>query len=180
MSPDALSLGESSPLARIRTGPWELPEGWAWASLNEVIAPPVNIDPRKQGRAFSYIDLSAVAAGRIGSAQSLQAEKAPSRARQLVKLDDTLFSGVRVYLKNIALVDEVHDGAIASTAYCVLRPTTAVDPRYLYFFVNWQKFINGLLPLQRGNSPPAVLDSDIKAQPIPIAPLSEQRRIVAR
>jgi type I restriction enzyme, S subunit len=37
-----------------------------------------------------------------------------------------------------------------------------------------------LLPLQRGNSPPAVLDSDIKAQPIPLAPLPEQRRIVAR
>jgi type I restriction enzyme S subunit len=46
--------------------------------------------------------------------------------------------------------------------------------------VNRQKLINCLLPLQRGNSPPAVLDNDIKAQPIPIAPLDEQRRIVAR
>ncbi len=180
MSPDALAIGESSQVARIRTVPWELSDGWAWVSLYEVTESPANVDPRKQGRAFSYIDLSAVAAGRIGSAQSLQAERAPSRARQLVKLGDTLFSGVRVYLKNIALVDEVHDGAVASTAFCVLRPTNAVDPRYLYFFVNRQRFINSLLPLQRGNSPPAVLDNDIKAQPIPIAPLNEQRRIVAR
>jgi len=62
----------------------------------------------------------------------------------------------------------------------VLRPNDTLDPRYLYFFANWQKFINYLLPLQHGNSPPAVLDSDIKAQPIPIAPSNEQRRIVAR
>src|SRR5437879_4840842 len=136
MSPDALSIGEPSQVARIRTGPSELPDGWVWASLNEVTEPPANVDPRKQSRAFSYIDLSAAAAGRIGGAQSLQAERAPSRAKQLVKLGDTLFSGVRVYLKNIALVDEVHNGAIASTAFCVLRPTTAVDPRYLYSFVN--------------------------------------------
>ena len=62
----------------------------------------------------------------------------------------------------------------------MLRPNDTLDPRYLYFFANWQKFINYLLPPQRGNSPPAVLDSDIKAQPIPIAPSNEQRRIVAR
>jgi len=126
--------------------------------------------------------VSAIAAGKIRSAQSLQAERAPSRARQPVKLGDTIFSGVRVYLKNIELVDKDNDGdgAIASTAFCVLRPTAGVDSGYLYFFVNWQKFISHLLPLQRGNSPPAVLDSDIKAQSIPIAPLCEQQRIVAR
>lgn len=124
--------------------------------------------------------MSAIAAGKIRKGQPLEAERAPSRARQLVKLDDTLFSGVRVYLKNIALVDDAHDGAIASTAFCVLRPNAAVDPRYLYFFANSQKFISDLLPLQRGNSPPAVLDSDIKARSIPIAPLNEQWRIVAR
>jgi type I restriction enzyme S subunit len=158
----------------------QLPNGWTLASLDQVTEPATAVDPRKRGQAFNYIDVSAIAAGKIGNGQSLEAERAPSGAKQLVKLGDTLFSGVRVYLKNIALVDDAHDGSIASTAFCVLRPRAAVDPRYLYFFVNSQKFIGDLLPLQRGNSPPAVLDSDIKAQPIPIAPLNEQRRIVAR
>ena len=158
----------------------DLPNGWTWASLDQVTEPATTVDPRKRGQAFSYIDVTAIAAGTIRNGQSLEAESAPSRARQLVKVGDTLFSGVRVYLKNIALVDEIHNGAIASTAFCVLRPITALDPRYLYYFVNWRKFINCLLPLQRGNSPPAVLDSDIKAQLIPLAPLNEQQRIVAR
>jgi type I restriction enzyme S subunit len=158
----------------------QLPNGWTLASLDQVTEPATTVDPRKRGQAFNYINVSAIAAGKIGNGQSLEAERAPSRAKQLVKLGDTLFSGVRVYLKNIALVDDAHDGSIASTAFCVLRPRAAVDPRYLYFFVNSQKFIGDLLPLQRGNSPPAVLESDIKAQPIPIAPLNEQRRIVAR
>jgi type I restriction enzyme S subunit len=158
----------------------ELPSGWELSSLDQVTEPATTVDPRKRGQAFNYIDVSAIAAGKIRNGQSLEAERAPSRAKQLVKLGDTLFSGVRVYLKNIALVDDVHDGSIASTAFCVLRPKAALDPRYLFFFVNSQKFIGNLLPLQRGNSPPAVLDSDIKAQPIPIAPLNEQRRIVTR
>ena len=111
MSPDALSVGETRQITAIGPGPWELPDGWVWASLNEVTEPAAKLDPRRQGRAFSSIDLSAVEAGKIGSAQSLQAERAPSRARQLIKHGYTLFSGVRVYLKNIALVDEIHDGA---------------------------------------------------------------------
>jgi type I restriction enzyme S subunit len=180
MSPDALFMQERTDAAGNTNGLWELREGWAWTFLSEVTEPSVKVDPRKLGRLFTYIDLAAVEAGKIGRAQEIQADKAPSRARQLVKAGDTLFSGVRVYLKNIALAGEIHNGAIASTAFCVLRPTAAIDPRYLYFFVNWQRFISSLLPLQRGNSPPAVLDSDVRAQPIPIAPIPEQRRIVAQ
>jgi type I restriction enzyme S subunit len=55
-----------------------------------------------------------------------------------------------------------------------------IDPSYLYWFVHSRKFTDVLVPLQRGNSPPAVLDRDVYDQLIPIAPLAEQRRIVAR
>ena len=158
----------------------KLPRGWAWTSLEEITTPVAKLDPSRRGSAFTYIDLSALDTGSIRNAQQLEAEQSPSRARQLVQEGDTLFSGVRVYLKNIALAGAEHNGAIASTAFCVLRPHDAVDPRYLFHFVSWQPFINRLLPLQRGNSPPAVLDSDIKAQPIPLPPRPEQQRIVAR
>jgi type I restriction enzyme S subunit len=158
----------------------EVPPGWVWVPLSQVTTPVQNADPRRLGKPFQYIDLSAIEAALIQNAQLLEAEQAPSRAKQLVQTGDTLFSGVRVYLKNIALVDDEHDGSIASTAFCVLRPNGALDRKYLHHFVKWQTFINCLLPLQRGNSPPAVLDGDIKAQPIPLPPLVEQQRIVAR
>lgn len=69
---------------------------------------------------------------------------------------------------------------VASTAFCVLRPDGDLDPYYLYSWVTSDTFIKLLLPLQRGNSPPAVLDADVRAQPIPIPPsLEEQRRVSA-
>jgi type I restriction enzyme S subunit len=89
-------------------------------------------------------------------------------------------SGVRVYLRNFALIalDEVD---VASTAFCVLSPGEELDPAYLFLWVSSDQFIHRLLPLQRGNSPPAVLDADVRDQLIPLPPtIEDQRRIVLR
>jgi type I restriction enzyme S subunit len=164
-----------------RDGPWELPEGWAWARLRDMCKEPGRIDPARQLQGeFGYIDLSAIENGNVAHAQNLLVSKAPSRARQLVHAGDTLLSCVRVYLRNNAIVPDGLDGAVASTAFCVLRPTVAIDPHYLFWFVHSRKFTDILIPLQRGNSPPAVLDDDVRNQLVPIAPIAEQRRIVAR
>jgi type I restriction enzyme S subunit len=163
-------------------GPWPVPEGWCWATLGEVLNPISTTDPKRAlgQRTFHYIDLSALVDGRVTKAQLIPGNEAPSRARQVVKAGDTLFSCVRVYLQNIALLGDGLSSPVASTAYCVMRPSAVVDPRYLNYFVRSRRFIEWMIPLQRGNSPPAVLDGDLKAQAFPLAPLAEQRRIVAR
>ncbi|MEX0753468.1 MAG: restriction endonuclease subunit S [Xanthobacteraceae bacterium] len=164
-----------------RDGLWELPEGWVWARLGDVCKQPVRVDPARQfDDQFQYIDLSAIDEGKIARPQTVSVAHAPSRARQLVQEGDTLLSCVRVYLRNNVIVPSELNGAIASTAFCVLRPSEVIDPSYLYSFVHSYKFTNVLVPLQRGNSPPAVVDGDVHNQLIPIAPLAEQRRIVAR
>jgi type I restriction enzyme S subunit len=146
-----------------------------------ITTPVSNIDPRRlEQQEFTYIDLSAIHAGQIVNAQVLPTKDAPSRAKQLINEGDTLYSCVRVYLKNIGFVTHAYDSAVASTAYCILRPRDQIEPRYLFWFVNWQKFTSWAIPLQRGNSPPAVVDSDVKGLPFPLSPLPEQRRIVAR
>lgn len=164
-----------------RDGPWELPRGWVWARLGDVSHHPGRIDPARQLQGnFRYIDLSAIDDGVVGEPAALSAVQAPSRARQSVKAGDTLLSCVRVYLRNNAIVPTNLDGAVASTAFCVLRPGGAIDPRFLFWYVHSRKFTEILVPLQRGNSPPAVLDADVRDQLTPIPPLAEQQRIVAR
>jgi type I restriction enzyme, S subunit len=159
---------------------WGLPASWCWTTLAVVSEPIATIDPRRhlQNEIISYVDLSALHDGKIETPQTLLGQAAPLRARQIVRAGDTLFSGVRVYLRNIALVEDQPQAQVASTAFCVLRPSEAVEPRYIFHYVKSQKFVSGLIPLQRGNSPPAVVDADVKAQPLPLPPLSEQRRIV--
>ena len=94
-------------------------------------------------------------------------------------MGNTLFSTVRTYLKNIAMVPPECDGQVASTGFCVLNPSDEVDSRFVFYHVISDAFVSQLNPLQRGTSYPAVRDDDVLAQRIALPPLPEQRRIVA-
>lgn len=159
-------------------GPWELPEGWRWERLISVTSPPKKGDPAKLfSDTFRYIDVGGLADGE--PVKLLPVAQAPSRARQLVKSGDTLLSGVRVNLKRNLFIDGDY-ADVASTAFSVLRPNPDLVPEFLFYWVNSDIFMRWLLPLQRGGTPPAVLDQDVRDQLIPVPPLETQRRIVAR
>ena len=71
---------------------------------------------------------------------------APSRARQVVRKGDTLFSNVRVYLRNITEVGSDDGIQIASTAFCVLRSNAAMHPKYLLHLSRASVSLNWLVP----------------------------------
>lgn len=158
-----------------------LPTGWTWARLGEVCGAVAKTDPtQKPDDIFTYVDISSIdnAVNRVVSAKTLVGREAPSRARQVLRRGDTVFSTVRTYLKNIAYVDQNLDGAVASTGFCVLRPL--INPKYVSHFVLGEGFLKRLEPFQRGTSYPAVRDGDVFEQPIPVPPLEEQEDIVAK
>lgn len=159
-----------------------IPANWVETTIGSACEPVSKRGPDPASPSFRYIDLSSIdrSAKEIASTAVVKTRSAPSRAKQVVQKGDVLFSNVRVYLENIAQVPEELDGEIASTAFCVLRPATGIHPRYLYHFVTSRKFVQEVDELQRGNSPPSVQDSDVRAQPFWIAPAGEQRRIVSR
>lgn len=160
----------------------DLPAGWIELPLANVCEPVSQRGPSRDGETFHYVDLSALdnKAKRIAQANAVHTSDAPSRAKQVIAKGDVLFSTVRVYLENIAQVPQELDGEIASTAFCVLRPSKGLDPKYLYYFVTSRRFVQAVNQLQRGNSPPSVQDGDVRGQRIPLAPLREQQRIASR
>jgi len=159
----------------------ELPEGWGWATIGDSCLPVDKIEPGLTPREpFCYIDISAIdrTAKTIGDVQRILGEAAPSRARQLVKTGDILVSTVRPNLQTIAVVPQELDGEVASTGFCVLRPDEGLDPRWLFYWTLSPTFLESLLKKARGVSYPAVLDKDVRAEPIPLPPIDEQREIV--
>jgi type I restriction enzyme, S subunit len=161
----------------------DLPDHWIYAKLAEITETVEKIDPRTDpSNEITYLDIASIDNTRaeISTPKKYIGLEAPSRARQLVRSGDILFSTVRTYLKNIAVVPDNLDGAVASTGFCVVRPFQEIDTRFIFYLMLTDDFLNPLNQLQRGTSYPAVRDSDVLARVIPIAPFEEQRRIVGK
>jgi type I restriction enzyme S subunit len=162
-------------------GPWELPDSWLWSTVGDITEPVSKVSPRdRPDTPFTYLDISSIdnTSHSIAEPKTYYGAEAPSRARQVVKAGDVLFSTVRTYLKNIAPVPHVHDGQVASTGFSVLRAGPYVLPGYVLYYSLTDQFVDALTKLQRGTSYPAVRDTDVRARPFPVAPLPEQHRIV--
>ncbi|MHB1423321.1 MAG: restriction endonuclease subunit S [Gemmataceae bacterium] len=95
-----------------------------------------------------------------------------------IRSGDVLFSLVRPYLKNIAVVLTDLDNQVASTAYCVLRPAPGIESAFLFYQLVQESFIHSIPTY--GNSPPAARDDEFLAAVVRIAPSDEQRRIVQK
>lgn len=160
----------------------ELPYGWITTYLKNIALEIKKINPNENPNdSFTYIDIASIDNKKqiIKCPKIYLGKNAPSRARQLVKEGDILFSTVRTYLKNISIVTKEYDNQIASTGFCVLR-TLSVNNKWLFYLVQTNFFLNSLNVIQRGTNYPAVRNSDILNQIIIVPPLEEQKEIVDR
>ena len=160
----------------------EIPADWRLLRIADITEPVSKVNPKDEpNRGIQYIDISGIdnEMYRVAGTKTYIGRDAPSRARQLVRSGDIVFSTVRTYLKNFAQVPPDLDGQIASTGFCVLRTSDAAYQKFLFYFVQFDRFLNELAKHQRGTSYPAVRDGDVKAQYIPIPPPDQAARIVA-
>ncbi|MDE2588939.1 MAG: restriction endonuclease subunit S, partial [Patescibacteria group bacterium] len=155
----------------------ELPTGWAWIRLGEICGI-VEKDHSKENQEneFTYLDISSIdnKSQKIVSPKKYMWKDAPSRAKQIVRTGDILFSTVRTYLKNIAIVDKKYDKQIASTGFCVIRPLAPISNKYIFWLVQNEMFLDNLNQIQRGSNYPAVRDMDVFSQIVPLPPIKEQ------
>src|SRR5713226_2871514 len=161
----------------------ELPNGWCEAAIADVTGPFVVADPTETPtKQFKYVDIGSIdnKTQTIANPKVIKGAEAPSRARRVIQTGDTLFSTVRTYLKNIALVPEDLNGQLTSTGIAVLRPNEAVNPRYLFTWACSDRFVETISVTQDGTMYPAVSDSDVADGTIRLPPLAEQGRIVAK
>ncbi|CEY30748.1 type I restriction-modification system S protein [Streptococcus pneumoniae] len=157
--------------------PYDIPENWKWVRIKSIYW---NFGQNKPEKFFRYIDTSSIDRKKniinYKNLQYLSPEQAPSRARKLVSQNSVLFSTVRPYLKNIAVVRELKEYLIASTAFIVLD--TLLNETYLKYYLLSDNFINRVNNKSTGTSYPAINDYNFNLLLIAIPPLAEQQRIV--
>lgn len=157
-----------------------LPTSWTWARIKDICEPQESKIP--EGDLFRYIDINAVdnKQHKVMNPKNIATSKAPSRAAKGVRAGDTLFSMVRPYLQNIALVTDELSDCIASTGFYVCRPIQEIiSPEYLYRFLVSDYAINGVNAYMRGDNSPSIRKDEMDNFQVPIPPLAEQQRIVA-
>jgi type I restriction enzyme S subunit len=164
-----------------RFQPFEIPDHWRWALLEDVAEA---CGQKMPDAKFSYVDVGSIdnVKGVIKTLlEILDSTNAPSRARKLVCKGAVIFATVRPYLKNIAIVDrEISPPTIVITAFAVLNPKPFLDPRFLFYWLRSRSFEREVASRMKGVAYPAISDGDFWDCWIPIPPLAEQRRIVAK
>ncbi len=161
--------------------PFGLPPGWEWARLKYIS---FDLGQKKPDMEFTYIDVASIenTSGKVSrDLQVIQPQNAPSRARKIVLKDTVIFSTVRPYLLNIAVIeDDYSPEPIASTAFAILHPCSGISSKFLLYYLRSNVFIDYVNSKMTGIAYPAINDSNFFSGPIPIPPSSEQHRIVSK
>ena len=160
--------------------PFELPDGWMWCRGRSCFLGMESTKP--QGEFFDYIDIDAIdnRLHRIKTAKHLPASEAPSRASRAVKTGSVLFSLVRPYLENIALVEEVHSHCIASTGFYVCSSNGILLPQFMFFLMISSYVVSGLNQYMKGDNSPSISKDNIESWLYPVPPMAEQKAICTK
>lgn len=157
--------------------PFAIPEQWKWVQLKRLVQ---SASQKVPDKAFTYIDVSSINGFKITSPKRLDASSAPSRARKIVQSGSVLYSTVRPYLMNVCVIDRVEEETIASTAFATMLCREAIINTFLFYVLISPFFTEYVKSVQRGASYPAITDRDLQRAWIPVPPIEEQRRIVAK
>lgn len=175
-------IKKPKPVAKIAASelPFELPRGWTWCRVSQLGHDWGQKVPESQ---FTYIDVGSInkELGLVSEPTVLEASKAPSRARKLVRNGTVVYSTVRPYLLNIAVITETFEPEpIASTAFAIVHPFDGVSASYLYRYFRSPTFISYVEGCQTGIAYPAINDKQFFSGLVPLPPTEEQHRIVAK
>ena len=176
-------IKKSKPLPPItdEEKPFDIPDSWEWVRLGDILKPEVHQKPQQN---FTYIDIASVdnTINKITNPTKVDVskDKIASRARQLLNSNDVLFSVVRPYLKNIAMVPNTPECKVGSTGFYVLKPFSLIDKKYIFYLVLSNYVIQNMTKKMKGDNSPSIRKGDLQNLVVPLPPTLMQTRIVKR
>lgn len=188
-------IGKEKPVEPLEPDslPFESPDSWRWARLAELTELITKgSSPKWQG--IAYVPASEgilfITSENVGNyvLRKLDDLKYVSKAfneiepRSILKRGDILMNLVGASIGRTAVYD-LHDGANINQAVALIRlvrDTGGVCPRFLLHYLNSPSAIDYMLSSRVVNAQPNISLTDAREFVVPIPPLAEQRRIVAK
>jgi len=167
--------------------PYKLPEGWRWVRLGEVciINPRRPRIQREPDEPTTFVPMTAIdeQTGTIVAAEVRPFEEV-KRGYTYFEENDVLFAKITPCMENgkAAIARGLLGGiGFGSTEFHVLRPDTSVVPEWIWLFIRRERFREDAKKAFRGGVGQQRVPQEFLEQYfIPLPPLEEQRRIVAR
>lgn len=167
---------------------YELPDGWEWTTLGDAC----RINPTMtwpehfiDETSVSFVPMAAVdeVSGAIVSAEDRPIADVWKGYKRFAE-GDVIFARITPCMENgkAAIATHLTNGiGLGSTEFHVLRPTDAVTAAWIYHFVRQQSFRNEAARAMTGTAGQLRVPSAFLEQaPIPLPPLTEQYRVVAK
>lgn len=130
---------------------------------------------------FRYIEISSVDRRRgLAKSSDVSVEEAPSRARMAVRPNDIIVSLTRPHHGSIALLNDSHEGCIASTGFAVIRDVDEgrISRQFLWAALKFSLSLKQMLRRASGGNYPAITQDELAKVLIPIPNMTVQKRIV--
>lgn len=132
-----------------------VPEGWGIGTTKDLgVLNPNSWSNKNKPDLVNYIDLSNVKCGEISDVITYPYSEAPSRARRILEIGDTIIGTVRPGNRSFTYIQE--EGLTGSTGFAVIRPFNQNTREFLYLHLTQDDVIDNLAHIADGGAYPAV------------------------
>ena len=161
-----------------------MPKNWVWCRLGEIIVNADNLNIQKElpnNEIINYVDIDAIDNKKqiIREVKKEIVSNLSSRARRVLKKGWIMYSLVRPYLHNLAIVDKNQKNYIGSTGFAVFD-CIQIENKYIFQLLLSQYIENLYLSFMDGFNSPSITHEQFKNTLIPLPPAEEQKAIIGK
>ena len=173
-------IRRSAPLPPIADDeiPFDIPDNWCWVRLGEITsyANSRQVNPREIPAGALVVELEDIEKDTCRILEK-HYDRTPGSSKNQFSAGDVLYGKLRPYLKKTIILQE--DG-YCSTEIVPFRGYGGIESKYLMYIMISPEIDRQINSLTYGMDMPRLGRKDAVLLPVPLPPLAEQRRIVAR